>query len=47
MGTVPTPLLALLEMATCVALKVRKSKPQLARKLARVIYAALLSYEGP
>ena len=39
--------LALLEKPTRVALKLRKSKPQHARKLVRVIHAALQSYEGP
>ena len=46
MTKIPARLLALVEKATRVALKVRKSKPQHARKLARVINAALLSFLG-
>jgi hypothetical protein len=39
--------LALLEKPTRVALKLRKSKPQHARKLVWVFYAAMMPIEGP
>jgi len=39
--------LALLEKPTRVALKVRKSKPQHARKLVWVFYAAMMPIEWP